>query len=584
MINITRLSLTLGLCLAGFACSDHSSNQAPKITYVDAMEPPLPIAEPIAEPVYGNGFEKADVGIDFIIGYLNPEDTPPPDEFTQHPEAFAGGIAAEDIDADGDIDILITRGDIGPNLLYINDGTGHFSEEAELAGIANTKSNTENYRHSGPAIVDIDGDGYRDIFLGGLNGDPSLLFLNKQDGTFTNVTANSGLDMMQSEFTISSAFADYDLDGDIDLFLTHWGSAIDIENPPSSEHLWRNDSVDGQIQFTDVSIPSQVTLYALSQPAANSVLGDDYDATFTPNFADINNDRYPDILLASDFRTSRILLNNKDGTFSNITDPNVIRDDSGMGGVVADFDNDLDLDWFVSAIHGEIWRFGNRYYQNNSGTFSDFSVLAGINSKIGTAQEKSSWGWGSCGADFDLNGYLDIYLTNGFPFSNSSSNLSFDFDRDITRVFMGIGGGIFSESAKSLNLNDTSSSRTAVCADFDNDGDIDILQLNRNAISSAQYYRNYIPKKHFLKVSLHDPNSKNSEALGARIYVATDTSLQMREVKKGSSFTAHDPTLQVFGLDINTNVNTLRVVWPDGSEQQLFNIAADQLIEIRKKP
>jgi len=191
------------------------------------------------------------------------------------PRFFAGGGAAGDIDNDGDIDLFITRGDTLPNLLYINDGTGNFFDEASRAGLALPSGGSANYKLSGPSLADLDGDGFLDLFIGGVDGDPSLLFKNNGDGTFSDVTAESGLTAMTSVNTISSALGDYDQDGDLDLALAHWGTARDSSNPGKTETLWRNDSDATVIKFTDVSKSSQLS----DQLELNlgGVLGPNYD-------------------------------------------------------------------------------------------------------------------------------------------------------------------------------------------------------------------------------------------------------------------------------------------------------------------
>src|SRR5690606_22857157 len=125
-----------------------------------------------------------------------------------------------------------------PNLLYRNEGNLTFVDVAFEAGLAFTRSTTENYRHSGPTFADMDGDGILDLFIGGLDGDPSLIFLNNGDGTFTDATAGSGIDEMLAGRTISAAFGDYDLDGDLDLALAHWGTQWDAKSIGDTEHLW----------------------------------------------------------------------------------------------------------------------------------------------------------------------------------------------------------------------------------------------------------------------------------------------------------------------------------------------------------
>ena len=497
-------------------------------------------------------------GISYSIGYLGQTPT------GSIPLMATGGVAAGDYDSDGDIDLFITRGDIGPNLLYRNTGQGAFEEAAAAAGLAFTATATQNYRHSGPTFADIDGDRDLDLFIGGLFGDPSLLFANNGDGTFTDVTAGSGIDLMQAEHNISAAFGDYDLDGDVDLFVAHWGTYRDAQNPGDTEHLWRNDSSDGTIRFVSVSETAGIspTILTLPDPYTIATTG---DFTFTPSFARIDDDLYPEILSVADYNFTQIFHNSGDGTFTNITDVEVIIDYNGMGSALGDYDNDGDLDWFVSAISTlsndpdpQPDLVGNRFYRNNSGVFEDVTSLLGV--------ADGAWGWGACFMDFENDGDLDIYHTNGW------TELYID---DSSRAFEAIGDGTFANNAEVLGLDDTEEGRGIVCADFDNDGDIDIFQLHRGSPVAATMWRNTSDTNNFLRVKLNGL-APNTEASGARIFVTIGSRTQMREIMIGSNFVSQNPTVQVFGLGVATQVDELTVEWPDGLETTLSAVTAGQ--------
>src|SRR5262245_15924408 len=148
-------------------------------------------------------------GIEFVHGVFNPTHS--------KAEEFGGGVAAGDYDGDGDVDLYVVRGNVGPNLLYRNDGDNRFTDVAAAAGVAHANPSGGGYLHSGPAFADIDGDGDLDLFVGGMGGDPCLLFENLGNGTFTDVTEQSGFKSMGATNTISASFADYDLDGDLDM-------------------------------------------------------------------------------------------------------------------------------------------------------------------------------------------------------------------------------------------------------------------------------------------------------------------------------------------------------------------------------
>ena len=486
-----------------------------------------------------------------------------------HPEisSIAGGVGAGDYDNDGDVDLFIVTGGVGPNLLYHNMGNNTFVDVATAAGVAYTRSPTENYRHSGPTFADMDGDGDLDLFLGGVQGDPSLIFVNNGDDTFSDVTAGSGIDTLTATQNISAALGDYDLDGDLDLFVSHWSTARNHDSPGDTEHLWRNDSNTDGIRFTSVSVLADISsrIFSASDPLATR-RGADH--TFSPTFARINDDLHPDILSVADFNFSQVFINNQDDTFNNVTDYDVIIDANGMGSALGDYDNDGDLDWFVSSIYasdtpgpnGEEL-IGNRLYSNDgNGVFSDVTEQTGV--------ADGGWGWGSCFVDLENDGDLDIYHTNGWR----RTNFAGDFTMDTSRAFISDGNGSFTESASALGLDDTEQGRGVVCADFDNDGDVDIFLWHQNQRNSGTLYRNDVTENNYLSVKLNGL-SPNTEAAGARIKATIGGTTQMREIIIGSNFISQNPTTQIIGLGTSSQVDELVIEWPDG---KVFNMGAVQ--------
>ena len=519
-------------------------------------------------------------GISFQRGYMETSgDGLPQDADVQE---FAGGVAAGDYDNDGWVDLFVLRGDIGPNLLYRNLGNNTFEDMAGEAGVANARSAFGSFRHSGPGFADMDGDGDLDLFLGGILGDRAMLFQNNGDGTFTEVTTGSGLDGMNARYTLSSAFGDYDLDGDLDLFLSHWGTprAKDDDEQPwpySTEHLWRNDSENGVIRFTDVSLPAGISATVIEDDPVGSFGGSGHDYTFSPIFARITNDRYPDLVIAADFLTSKYYVNEGDGTFRDATDREVIIDGNGMGAAVGDYDNDGDLDWFVSSIWSDpdddgeqIFKHGNRLYRNDSGEFSDTTEAAGV--------RDGSWGWGSCFADFDNDGDLDLYHTNGWVHVDRFA--SENFDTDPSRLFISNGEGVFTELAGEAGIVDNERGHGVVCADFDNDGDIDVFLMHRNENNAGTLWRNDSSANNYLKVKL-EGRAPNTAAAGARITLTANGQDQMREITIGSNFTSQNPLVQSFGLGASTQAD-LTIEWPDGATTTRENVSAGQLVTIEQ--
>ncbi|MBV1882743.1 MAG: thrombospondin type 3 repeat-containing protein [Pseudomonadales bacterium] len=472
-------------------------------------------------------------GFEYEHGYLIPE-------FDEEYE-ISGGVAAGDFNDDGYIDLYAVRGDIGPNLLFRNKGDGTFEEIGADAGVDITGS-----FGSGPLFADFDGDGFLDLLVNGVKDTIPTLFRNTGAGTFEDVTVSSALNITKPTF--SGAFADYDKDGDLDLALTHW--SVEVVDGESTEHLWLND---GDGHFTDVSIASQISA---TYPIYSPIFPDrNLDLTFTPNFSDINNDGWPDLLFSSDFGTSQILINKGDGTFADETPPE-ITDENGMGASVGDFNGDGDFDWFVTSIWDEdevsegTWGVtGNRLYQGDGqGGFEDVTDAAGV--------AEGYWGWGSCFADFNNDGNLDIFHVNGFSMSSDPT-----FINDPSRLFISNGDDTFTERSVELNLIDDGNGRGVVCFDYDRDGDIDVFVAN-NQGAPKLFRNNGGNANKYITVKLNGP-SDNTQGIGAKITVVAGGKTQVQEIRAGGNFVSQNPAEAHFGVG-NSDVVTIIVKWPNG--------------------
>ena len=481
----------------------------------------------------------------------------------------AGGVAAGDYDGDGWVDLYVVRGDAGANLLFRNRGDGTFEEVGARAGV-----DLAGARSTGPTFADFDGDGHLDLLVLALLCPNKVsycdgvqkpqtgtvkLFRNRGDGTFTDVTAQSGLRFTRDSF--SAAWGDYDLDGDLDLFVTHWG---DNRPPGSSEHLWRNN---GDGTFTDVSVSLGITAaYAF-------VTGDIGDLSFTPNFADIDSDGWPDLLVAGDFLQSKVFRNVRGTAFVDATTP-VISDENGMGAAVGDYDNDGHLDWFVSSIwdpdqdnRGNNWYVsGNRLYRNRGdGTFEDVTTAAGV--------REGYWGWAATFADLDNDGWLDLYHVNGWRTDDPNAT---EFHSDPAVLFHNQRDGTFAEIAAATGVADRGQGRGVVAFDYDRDGDVDLFIANIQGPPAL--YRNDLPReRRFVNVQLRG-RGNNRQGIGARIWVETNGFVQMRELRAGSNFVSQDPAEAHFGLGTATRVDRLRVRWTNGRVQEWRDLPSNSWI------
>lgn len=484
----------------------------------------------------------------------------------------AAGVAVGDYNGDGWLDIYLAQGNFGTNKLYENRSQGgsyNFVDVTNNAGVGGSSDD----KASGPAFVDYDGDGDLDLFVGSMEHTPFRVFNNLGDGSFSEVTANVGLGNISRENSVGVALGDYDQDADLDLFIAHWTFTSDELPTGSTLHLWRNN---GDGTFSDVSDESLVT---------GIIIEAAFDYTFAPTFADIDNDDDLDLLVVADAGTSQVLINQGDlggglYTFGYGTDRAVITDENGMGSSVADFDNDGDLDWFVTAIslgdepdsrptqedNAGFDLGGNRFYRNDgSGVFSDQTESAGV--------RKGYWGWAACAADFNNDGFLDVFHVNGMDEPGTNAYLE-----DPSRLFINNGDGSFTEYSEPLGIVDRKMGRGVICFDGDQDGDIDIVIANNN--DSATLFRNDGGNQlNYLNVAVRG-EAPNTQGIGARVYVSTGGTTQFREIHNGNNFVSQNPAEQHFGLNGVMQVDSVRVAWPDSTETSRNNIDSNQRVTV----
>ena len=526
--------------------------------------------------------------------------------------AMTAGAAVADVDGDGDLDIYLTR--IGlPNRLLLNDGHGRFSDATEAAGVAGADP---AHGSSAAAFLDVDADGDLDLVVTGAGTNGTTLYLNRGDGSFTDATAGSGLDDLPAVPDGAQAqmhgisFADYDRDGRLDLLLTHWDSATlaalsnpaidqlqpdehgsivcararwlaeqgwprDPSLPENRGRLYRNE---GGGRFRDVS--AEVGL-----PFAQ-VLG------FTGTFADVDGDGWDDLLLTGDFCTSRIFRNVSGTHFEDVTaTARVATDENGMGSVVSDIDGDGDPDWFVTSIGpvgdeekapiqlGGFGSSGNRLYLNDgTGTFTDATDRFGL--------RDGGWGWGAAIEDLTNDGRLSVVMTNGY--STGDEERSGDEGRpsgtpadDPLRLWVP-EKGTSTEVSSAAGLRDRGLGRALVAFDMDRDGDLDLLVANFGA--APRLYRNDTPRRHWLTVQLDDPGTPgNRRGVGAKVVVHAGGGQQARWVIGGGSYESQVPTEVHVGLGDGRRVERVEVWWPGAQAPQVLeDVDADQVLVIRR--
>ncbi len=517
--------------------------------------PPVP-EQPVApppSPVIGTATFRdrtRDLGLDYFI-----EDVPTDHDSTDKDGIReGGGLTLVDIDNDEGLELYVAHGRnaMGRLFDYVDGG---FVRIEDNLGIAPKEIERAGY------FVDLDADGYKDFVS--IQQRTIEVFRNDGGGHFVNATDESNLHHYRSTF--SMAAADIDLDGDLDLFFSHWDGVSPVGDV-LTEYLWLNN---GSGVFVDVSDSVAIRAEPFEQ---NPRFFGEY--SFTPTFSDIDDDGYPDMLLASDNETSQVLRNEAGFAFVDVTS-DVIDDRNGMGGTVADYDRDGDLDWFVSSIHNleandnDVGTdTGNRLYRNMDGlgNFEDVTDEANV--------RNGDWGWGSCFADFDNDGHVDLFHTNGYP------DVDERYANDPSRLFMANGDGSFSERAFSSGITHDSQGRGAVCADFNDDGRVDILVAN-NGKSPTVYENATENDHHYLAIDLVGIGA-NQDAVGARVTVESDSGIQLQEVQLGTWYLSQGPTTLHFGLGTDDAVSSIEIRWPGPGlpRSQLSNVGVDQRITI----
>ena len=449
-------------------------------------------------------------------------------------QQFTGGVAAGDFDNDGDVDLYVVGTDDAPNALYVNDGTGKFQDIASEVGV--------NFLHwgSGPAFGDIDGDGDLDLFVGAVEGDPYYLLENRYIGSdaenkFIDITDKAGLHL-HSDSTVSGSFADYDQDGLLDLLLTHWGDKRQQNN--DTETLWRNE---GGSLFSNMSSDLNIS---------SSLVEEGVELTLTQNLFDISGDGLPDLLIAADSNESQTFIYNG-SSYVISTDRRVIKDQSGMGAAVGDYDNDGDFDWFVTSIydlHVGGSSFGNRLYQNSGqGFFTDVTDDAGV--------ADGNWGWGACMKDFDHDGDLDIFHVNGWDDWE-------EYRFQPSRFFENQGDGSFEIiNVFDIGIIGRGQGRGLACFDADRDGDIDILVVNLNTPHLALYRNESTNLGNYVVIKLKGAGS-NKFGVGALVTLTTTEGTQIRQLGASNNFASHNPLEVHFGLGLATSAE-VTVEWRD---------------------
>ena len=511
-------------------------------------------------------------------------------ERAQDYEESVGGAVAEDFDGDGWVDLFVLRGGEAPSLLYMNQRDGTFVEEGQARN-----ADLPTKLGAAAAAADYDNDGDIDIVVAGQTA-PHYLLVNDGGGRFS---VDTNMLTEPATFATSPSWGDVNNDGMLELVLGEWNS--DRAQAYEEATKLSNDSrlIAGSIPATGAT-DGYTSLFMYRNSGRGRLELYDFRKSyatdfwvFAPRFADLNGDGLTDLAVVSDFGNSRLYLNVGDGMFENAAGAtDVLTDEFGMGSAIGDYDNDGDLDWFVSSIFGQtdaslVGRAGsgNRLYRNEAdGALADVTSDAGV--RVG------GFGWGASFGDLDNDGDLDLYHVNGW-IQDEREGDPVEFNNQPAVLFENLGEGGFEDVAEQAGAGNRGQGRGVILCDFDNDGDLDIFLTNnheyvlngatptRNPAAPALLRNDTPTENHWLKVTLEGTPPLHRDGIGSRVYVTSGGVTQMRELHASTNYAAQEPgRIAHFGLGTATVIDEVRAEWVNGESTTLIDVPADQHISI----
>tara|TARA_Y100000766_G_C18916988_1_gene612489 strand:+ start:8801 stop:12448 length:3648 start_codon:yes stop_codon:yes gene_type:complete len=574
---------------------------------------PLPIRKPTVENLFKK-VESSKSGIEVIL---------PIDK--SHPlkriyvSAFAcGGSSAGDLNNDGLVDVFIANGP-GHNKLYLNKGNFTFSDYTVEANLTGGDSWT-----AGAPIVDIDGDGDLDIYTCNYDS-PNQLFINDGTGKFKERSKEFGLDINGA--ILMAAFADYDNDGDLDAYLLghrYYRKGGKPKNPPTVLKDGTYQVLPNYSKYFQVNLNSTQG-FKLDTAGARDFLminenGKFKDASIeaginikpwqgnSVTWWDFNNDGNQDLYIANDFEGPDFLYrNNGNGTFTDVTKmhlPHVPW--FSMGADAADINNDGLLDLFVVDMAGTT-HYKSKTSMGAMGANNQFMLTADpkqymrncmflnagkANRFLDTAYfsnlYSSDWSWSVKLTDFDEDGLVDAFVSNGISrnFNNSDNPISKETlieknewslyedlpsrpERNLS--FKNMGDLKFKDTSENWGLNELSMAYGASRADLDGDGDLDLIVTNLNKPVSV-YENRANGNRITLKLS---STGLNKDSIGAQIKLITESGIQIRDNHPFRGFSSTDQNIIHFGLGDEKKIKSLIIDWPNGKKTKHSNLNAN---------
>ncbi|MGP1991529.1 CRTAC1 family protein [Zobellia laminariae] len=485
---------------------------------------------------------------------------------------FGGGATVFDFNNDGFEDLFITSG-MEADALYLNNGDGTFKDIYEHSGLEFTKK----YVTQGAVSADINRDGFRDLFITTINTTDStniipraenLLFLNNGNSTFRNATSEYQLSELNS-FSTGPSFGDINADGYPDLFVGNY-----FQEFKGKLGVLK----DATIVSANQTSKSYLLLNKNGKTFKN--VYEDYNLGhkgfgFGGVFTDYDNDGNQDLLVNQDFGYKAVpnfLYKNlyPEKSFLDVSEEKGMNlKENAMGSAVGDFNGDGLLDYYITNIKFNL-------LMQNQGEGKPFIDKA---KELGTYNLAISWGANF--ADFDHDGDLDLFVSNGDLNPNCTPMGNFYFENE---------NASFTEKGRSKDLNDYGIGRGSVVFDIENDGDLDLLIVNQKPTleyptpSITKLYRNDSANGNWLKVALNGINAEKN-GIGSKVEIVTNSQHMMREIDGGgSSHLSQNSVIAHFGLSSATKVDSIIVTWIGGEKQVLLDQKVNQQITITEIP
>lgn len=530
-----------------------------------------------------------------------------------------GGVAVGDINNDGLPDLFFTSSKNGGNKLYLNKGNYQFEDATAKAGVAGDADWC-----TGVTMADVNNDGYLDIYVCAVAGKlqfkgHNMLYINNHDGTFTERSAEYGLDF--SGYSTQAVFFDYNHDGKLDCYLLNQSNhSVDTYGDTSLRRKVNNLAgsklyLNDKGHFKDVTERSGIYSSALGYGLGVAV-------------GDVNNDGWEDIYIGNDFHENDYYyINNHDGTFTESGAKHFNHYSRfSMGDDMADFNNDGQLDIVTADMlpgdekvlksymgdesydqykykitsGGFQYQYSRNCLQKNLGNGEAFCEVGLMDGVYAT-----DWSWSPLLADFDNDGIKDLFVANGIKrrptdmdyisFISSVSvqgMLMSGHGLDNTAVskmpegeshsyiFRGTKSEKFIDESAAWGIKDAMLSNGAVYADLNNDGHLDLVTNNLN--HAACIYKNVATNSRYLELKFAG-NPDNVFGIGVKAYVFSGKQMQYEQLMLTRGFQSSvEPKLH-FGLGSNKNIDSLLIVWPNQSYQVVKNVKADQLLKIEEK-